>query len=195
MSLINDALKKARHAQQHNPPPLGVQQFKPAESERRSSNLLFLLPIVVVLLSAAGGVLIWIALQRGTASQTGMVVPERKLPALAPMAPAAPVPVPVPEPAAPKEIEAPAAVIPALTETNVPAATNRVQVPVVEPAPKPALPVLRGIYFNPSRPSAVLNRKTVFIGDRVSGFRVIAITRESVTITTDGQTNVLTLGE
>jgi len=54
---------------------------------------------------------------------------------------------------------------------------------------------LQGIFFNPRRPSAVVNGKTVYVGDRVSGFHVFAITPATVTLGTANQTNVLSLSE
>ena len=52
---------------------------------------------------------------------------------------------------------------------------------------------LQGIFFNPRSPSAVVNGKTVYVGDKVSGFRVFAITPQNVTLGTATQTNVLDL--
>jgi hypothetical protein len=54
---------------------------------------------------------------------------------------------------------------------------------------------LQGIFYRPARPSAVINAKNVFIGSRVGEFQVLAITRESVTIGSATQTNVLSLAE
>lgn len=72
-----------------------------------------------------------------------------------------------------------------------PAPTNP---PVAIPAPPPAAVYkLQGIYWRPSKPSAVINAKTVYIGDRVETARVTAINQESVTLTVDGQSKVLLL--
>ncbi len=67
--------------------------------------------------------------------------------------------------------------------------------PTNTPSAKPALPKLQGIVFNPRRPSAVINGKTLFLGDRVAGFRVVAIGPDSATLVSGGQTNVLMLEE
>jgi hypothetical protein len=77
--------------------------------------------------------------------------------------------------------------------TTMAAARPSAAAPANIAQPKPAMPVLRGIYFNPTRPSAVLNTRSVLVGDIVSGFRVTEITKDSVTVTSDGKTNVLTL--
>ena len=52
---------------------------------------------------------------------------------------------------------------------------------------------LQGIFFRPAAPSAVVNAKTVYVGDWISGARVKAIDRQSVTIEKAGETQVLTL--
>ncbi|HTD87262.1 MAG TPA: hypothetical protein VK850_11860 [Candidatus Binatia bacterium] len=65
--------------------------------------------------------------------------------------------------------------------TNVPT-------PAREPAYK-----LQGIYWRPSKPSAAVNGKVVYVGDRFKNARVIAIDQDSVTLKVDGQTNPLVL--
>lgn len=65
--------------------------------------------------------------------------------------------------------------------------TNAPSVP-----PSPAYK-LQGIYWRPAKPSAVVNGKTVYIGDRVETARVTAIDQESVTLLVDGQPKVLLL--
>ena len=92
---------------------------------------------------------------------------------------AEPVAARAPEPVAPT----PAAVVVVVTNT------------VLAPAPVAPQPgfKLQGIYWRPSKPSAVINAKTVYVGDRVETARVTAIDQESVTITVDGQTKVLLL--
>jgi hypothetical protein len=52
---------------------------------------------------------------------------------------------------------------------------------------------LQAIVFHPTRPSAIVTGRSVFVGDRVGEFRVVAIHRESVMLAGAGQTNVLTL--
>ena len=56
-------------------------------------------------------------------------------------------------------------------------------------------PVLKvqGIFFRAKNPAAVINAKTVFIGDQVSNAKVVAITTDSVTIEFNGNRKVLTL--
>lgn len=64
MSLINDALKRAKHAQQKSPPPTSPGLvLRPIESGRgKQSNLVTLLPLAVVVLAGVGGLMIWFAM-------------------------------------------------------------------------------------------------------------------------------------
>jgi len=61
--------------------------------------------------------------------------------------------------------------------------------------PMPALPPLKlqGITFNPKRPSAMINGRVVFIGDKVRDLRVMTIRRDEVVLAGSGQTNALSL--
>ena len=56
-------------------------------------------------------------------------------------------------------------------------------------------PVLKvqGIFFRAKNPAAVINTKTVFIGDQVANAKVVAITPDSVTVEFNGNRKVLTL--
>jgi len=73
--------------------------------------------------------------------------------------------------------------------------TGNTNPPVTEvPPPKPAPLKLQGIVFS-QRPSAVINGKTLFVGDRVRDFRVVAITQDTVILVGDGRTNTLSLPE
>jgi hypothetical protein len=61
--------------------------------------------------------------------------------------------------------------------------------------PSPATPAIRlqAIVFHPTRPSAMINGKTLFVGDMLGEMRLVAISRESATLVGGGQTNLLTL--
>ena len=87
----------------------------------------------------------------------------------------------------------PVAVTPAVPAVVPQEAVTNSQPEVVEP-PKPELK-LQAILFNPRSPSAVVNGRTVYVGDRVSGARVTAITSKAVTLTSETFTNVLSLSE
>lgn len=52
---------------------------------------------------------------------------------------------------------------------------------------------LQGIFYRPSSPSAVINAKTVFVGDIIADAKVKAIDQSSVTLDLGSETKVLTL--
>jgi hypothetical protein len=55
---------------------------------------------------------------------------------------------------------------------------------------------VQGIMYDPARPSAIVNGKTVYVGDRLGDFRVKQISKNSITLTGPGGTNeVVGLGE
>ncbi|HAM72866.1 MAG TPA: hypothetical protein DCM86_14595, partial [Verrucomicrobiales bacterium] len=59
-----------------------------------------------------------------------------------------------------------------------------------EPATFPKL-VLQGIYYRPAKPSAVINAKTVYVGDKVAQAKVLAIDRREVTVQWGTEVRVL----
>jgi hypothetical protein len=88
----------------------------------------------------------------------------------------------------------------ALSETTTQSTTGTVStvsttVTPVQQAPKLPPLVLQGVVYNPKRPSAVISGKSLFIGDRIRDFRVVAITVETATLVSARQTNVLTLAD
>ena len=52
---------------------------------------------------------------------------------------------------------------------------------------------LQGIYFRRTNPSVLINGRTLFVGDRVDGARVVTVDRQTVMMEFSGQTNLLTL--
>jgi hypothetical protein len=52
---------------------------------------------------------------------------------------------------------------------------------------------LQGVFYRPANPSAVINGKVVYIGDKVEQARVLAIEMEEVLIEYKGQRTVLSL--
>jgi hypothetical protein len=73
-------------------------------------------------------------------------------------------------------------------------ATNNVVVKA-EPVAKPAGPKLQAIVFSPTRPSAIINGKTLFLGDKIGDQRVVAIAQDSATLAAGTATNVLFLDQ
>ena len=207
MSLINDALRRAKEAQQQNPPPAPNLQFRPAEATPKKTALPAILAVVALL--AVAGVAVfqgWRHLsQRGPTPHVATVADasSESQPVVTPPRPAVVASVPAPTPAAqstahdtaqanvastanPPAPLPPASVQPTRPANNAAAAS--------EPVPaKPPLPKLQGILYLPDRPAAVVDGKTLFVGDRLGEARVTAISRESVTVADGSQTNTLTL--
>lgn len=71
-----------------------------------------------------------------------------------------------------------------------------------EPAPKPRGPVtfpelkVQGVACSKSNPSAIINRKTYFVGDMIEGAKLATILADSIVLEKDGQKQVylLTVG-
>jgi hypothetical protein len=204
MSLINDALKRARESQQQQPPgpPL-----RPVERPHgRGGNLWLTVAFAVVL--AAAVVLLWQWVQQGRkpageiAANAPPSTPAPSKPTLPPSSPKRVETAAVPAPVAPKatELAPPPPLASAAPKPRPPVSTGQpastavaaAAPPAIEAPPKPALK-LNGILFHPARPSAIINGKLVFVGDRAGEFRVTAINRASVTLVGGGTTNVLSL--
>lgn len=194
MSLINEALKRAKQAQQENPPATPALEFRPVEpsqsASRRTTLLIVGMTLVVILILGLAGTLIWFVLKSDRATlPVAARVAEAPLAALPSEVKPAPAPTPAKEalpavaPATGQKFEHP-------DEPN----TNRVPVvaDVVEAIQPPALK-LQGIFFSPSHPSAVVNGKTVYLGDRVNGFRLVAVSPVAATFVSATETNVLSL--
>jgi hypothetical protein len=175
MSLINDALKRAKAAQDKEPPagtpPLQFQSSDPGQKGKGGFPWAVILWLAAVLLV---GVVF-------------MKVFSGKESAL--------------------KVEAKAANPGAAAQTNDPS-TVALSTSILPPAPKPTTvqprtqevvaavspagaPRLQGLFYSPVHPSAVINGQTVFVGDKVGGFRVVDITRNSATLVSGTETNVL----
>lgn len=212
MSLINDALKRAKQAQKKpSLPPAGV-PLRPAEPARAvNAPRPLVLPIVAAaLLVFVGGVLIVVALTRGfglksdepVANKSAGVPPQShsgtaaSLPRTAAVSPTTRMPAPVAAaPSVPTNPPPVAAVVASVVTQAVTTIESTNAGPVVQAPPEPPLPRLQGILFNPARPTAFLNGKSVVVGSRAGDFTVVAITKLAVTVERAGQTNVLTMEE
>lgn len=194
MSLINDALKRAKQAQKKPAPPPTGMPLRPAESARSvNASRSLLLPIVAAaLLVFVGGVLIVVALTRGfglksdepVVSKSAVVAPKDNPGTAATLSQPAPTNPPPPA----------AVVSPVVTQAAVTVESSNA-VPLVSVPPEPQLPRLQGILFNPARPTAFLNGKSVVVGGRAGEFTVVAITKLAVTVERAGRTNVLAMEE
>lgn len=212
MSLINDALRRAKDAQQQAPqaPPPDL-PFRPVEPEqqnaRRGLGVLLLAGLAVVALLIL--LFAWQWVQRpnptrladadGRIARVASMVPSPQ-PASVPKEAAAAAPVPATRPS-PAAQPAPASSPVAGTVSNAPAAgVQRSEVtnaPALAPPPppKPAPLRLQAIIFDPKRPSAIISGKTLFMGDKLGDLRVVAIDQETATLVGAGQTNILSLSD
>lgn len=176
MSLVNDALKRAKDAQRKGQAPAPGPQLRPAEPAApaaQGTNLL--MPVAVGLIVVVG---LFIALQHRQKTVARESVPQPKA-----AAPVAQVPAPKPAEVA-ISAPAPAAPVAAVAAKSAPS-------PVVS-APEPVLK-LKAIFYSPGHSTAIINGKTVKAGDLYRGFRVAAITQTSATLVSATQTNVMTL--
>lgn len=177
MSLINDALKRAREKQRNNPPP-GAPPLPPVEAPARGGAAWILIAAAILFLSAAG--LILGQNLFGHASPQSMDAKTTPVSAPAAVVAVAPAPPPVsPQPVA---------------VTNAP--------PVKDANPPPAavaveqLPKVQGIIFNSTRPVAIVNGQTVNVGDRVGDFQIKQITQASIVfLRPDGTQKTLGIGD
>jgi hypothetical protein len=203
MSLINDALKRAQESQRPSQSAATMAPLRPVERlVKPRRNWGWMLPLAVICLIAAAFLFIGLALANHSVK---------------PLAVAPEIPQPTPETpsvatvrsvlaansAAPK-----AAPVPAPAPVAAAAEPNVAQLPVIGPAaiasgnpdvtpvkpPKPPL-VIQGIVNDPVRPWAIISGRTLYVGDSVRGLRVTAITRNSVTLVGDGETNRLVVGQ
>ena len=218
MSMINDALRRAQAAQpQPPPPPMAPVPPRPVEPEQHTRhNLGLIVPasLAVVALFALLFVWQWAQRARNAADpQEARALAVPAAPASVAPEPATPVavaPAPVPQPApAPQPQPGPdldttgadevaAAAPPEPTTPSLPSNTDHEHTqPVAAAVPaRPPTPLrLQAIVFNPKRPSAFINGKTLFIGETLGDARVVAIGKNSATLVGGGRTNVLILPE
>ena len=164
MSLINDALKRAREAQRKNP-PTSVPPMAPFVAREKSRDPGWVLPAVIILLIVVAFFFIALAMAHHSVKKivnapeisTTQPVEEASVPAIPPP---------------PPDLIGPAAL------TNGPPPPPRVQ----------------GIFYDPVHPSAIISGRTIFPGDMVDGMRLTKISRTSITLVGHGKTNILVVG-
>lgn len=206
MSLINDALRRARKAHQEAPPaPSAEPHFRPVEplAPPAGHGLGLLVPVSLALVALVGLLLFWELSHRdssvtGTDPKAQLSAAARTPPASEPPAAAVQTPAQaadsVPVNKTSTLSEAPAPAVSSASTNTVSAASDQGETShptVAEPAP-PALK-LQSIVYNPRRPSAMINGRVIFLGDKVREYRVMAIRRDEVMLVGAGQTNVLSL--
>jgi len=178
MSLINDALKRAKEAQQKSSPAAAGPQFRPAEpAQPATPGMAVAVPLVLLLLVFLGALFLWLNRQKAAAREP---ITETK--------PVAPI---IPAPEAKPPVQTVAAVAPA------PVVKEQPVIPPVAPSPVATVSApplkLQAIFFSPGHSSAIINGKTVRAGDAFKGFHVAAITESSATLVSATETNVMTL--
>ncbi|HEX4645225.1 MAG TPA: hypothetical protein VH598_06405 [Verrucomicrobiae bacterium] len=178
MSLINDALKRAKEKQDQQPLP-PEPPTRSMELARHPTGPGLALPLILAVVLALAGIFLWRWFEKRAPQPTE----EKTASNSAIQKPAPPAVVASPVPIAPPPVAA----------SNAPnAATNIVESPVPKPLP-PAFK-LQSIFYNPKNPSVVINGKTLFLGDHVGEAWVISIRQDSATIVTSaGKTNLLEL--
>ena len=208
MSMINDALRRASSAAksgsgappmstEFTPPPplpgtdssfppppsfgeLGGELPEPPSSVGPGPKKQFALPQIVVLLLACG-----------TAGLAGYYFFwQKQKPVAPPPSQHGPVVAKVPEKAVAPVVR-PVVVAPPPVAAVIPTPAPAPVVPVV-PVRFPPLR-LQSIFYRPENPSVIINGKTLFINDQISGVLVTDIRSSSVTLVLSGQTNILTL--
>jgi len=197
MSLVNDALKRAKDAQQKSPRVAAGPELRPAElapMAKISRGLGPTTPVIIVLIVCTGLILLLtVPWHRSTENHpTEIKVSARANPVSETRPPAQTAPV----------ATSAAVVKPAVTKSAVVKPTVAAQAPVqptpapsVVPAPAPVSLKLQAIFFVPGRSSAIINGKTVRAGDTIQGFRVTAINQNSATLISYTATNVMKLEE
>ncbi len=189
MSRLNDALKRASQTDRERQRPVSARvAIEPVGGPRGRS----LAKVMVAGSILALGLAVWFFWQLLFASHPLAVANVEPAPIAAPK----PAPTPVVRaevPPAPVVIPTPPPVVaPAPTPAAAPAPAPVVAAPAkpVEPA-WPANLKLTGIFFRKTNPLALINGKTVGVGDEIDGIRVGKIESDRVTLEWNGKVKEL----
>jgi len=212
MSLINDALKRAgqNSARPAPPPPPISEAMCPAEKAVQQGLPKYFLPVALLIFCAAILIMVKgitaqktinaVARPPVVAARAPSVMPSPVTTTPPPPAHAATRPITLPsrsaattvsnatrtQPVPPRGATKPTAAVPVsvvsrplpTVVTSAPPATK----PAVVSTVAPQTYKLGGIFYRATNPSAVINNRTVFVGERVGNARVKTITRESVAL-------------
>ena len=191
MSLVNDALKRAKetHDRQGGQPMRGAPLHTASAPPASKMWVVALLAFVLALAAAVAGIKYWQKHQslpffkthtEEATKPTYKIIIGENPDAKPKPAPAPPVPIKTttvePTAPAPKVETVPAPAPPAPT------------------APPPTLPFalkLQGILYSATKPAAILNGRTIFVGDVVGGMTISSIESDRITITYSNQPIVL----
>jgi hypothetical protein len=209
MSLINDALKRTKEAQQQAArsasPGAHLRPLVAAPSPARGPGRVW--PGVLGVAGLLALFLIWQAIRSPGPAPVVAAAPARPEPSPAGRSSttgpglegASPVSLPASQPApgsgAPEAD--PATNQPAVEIVSAcgpaPAAPSPAAAAPETPVPGPPPLKLQAIVFHPTRPWAMISGKTLFVGDRLGEMELVAVGREGATLVGAGQTNVLNL--
>jgi hypothetical protein len=201
MSLVNDALKRAKDAQQPTPaPPISGPPFKEIDTVEVPARGITS-PVTVAVVAVIALFVVWQSLRRGneTSRSEGnsaqvaarsSVTPETSPATVEPPSPKLePAPGLVPGATVVKSPPDGATTNEAPLSPAIPAslATDHAQQEIVPPAPPTPPPLrLQAVIWNPKRPSAIISGKTVFVGDEIQEFKVTKINQDSATLSGSG---------
>lgn len=203
MSLINDALKRATQAQPAtNPAPAAEQPMEPAPPHRAVGIPNYFTPVLLFVICGAFWFIFkgWDAARQTSVAQ--LLAPQPVVAQAREVITEEPEELP---PTSSVELPVPQNRQFALNDRPAPAQQPLQIATAVPPPVDGALPVsarevpaanrfkLQGIFYRPSSPSAVINSKTVFVGDTVADAKVKSIDQRSVVLDLGTQTQVLTL--
>lgn len=171
MSLINDALKRARQA----PPREQQGTFAPLApaAGRPASAGIWLIPAIVIFLVVAAAFFIGGVMVHRT---------ERSMTSL----PAATVAATQPAGTVGSTVAVPAAGAQPILAQPVATKTAAINAPEPAPANPPEMPTLQAIFYSPTTPAAILDGKMVRPGDVIRQLRVTDITKSTVTLSSAG---------
>jgi hypothetical protein len=190
MSLLNDALKRASQSDRNRPRSAQPQAFlhpvgeRRGHSEKRGHSLALALGAGSVLALGLAGWFFW---QLWGASHSFAPAQVEPAPAVAPVIRAEIPPPPITAPQVAASTPAPA--LASMPETAVSAPA----VPV-EPA-WPADLKVTGIFFRATNPLALINGKTVGVGEDIDGIRVTQIEKDRVTVEWNGKMKELKVND
>src|SRR5688572_19783004 len=191
MSLINDALKRATEAQPSGKPTPEMETTMKPAPQRTVGLPVYFTPVLLFIVSGACWFLIkgWDVRRQSIASTTPVPVQAREAEGIPDIRAGEGAELPIPENRqfALNDRPSPSGSLRAAGASAEPASVGA----VIDEAP--ASFRLQGIFYRPANPSAVVNSKTVFVGDRIGNAKVKAIDHQSVTLDVAGETKVLTL--
>ncbi|HXC98810.1 MAG TPA: hypothetical protein VN048_05670 [Verrucomicrobiae bacterium] len=198
MSLINDALKKARKAQPAGASSADGPDLLPVEADAHArGGSIFTLPFIIAAMLVMAGVLIWAWYRAGSVELVVRGNTGAATQASEPAKIVAPRVAAMTSTAAKTETPTSGTTVastPVVVASADAGATNVLAATAETPKPAAVVYKLEGIFYSAKRPTAVINGDLVSVGSRVEAGRVVAIDEESATVVTEaGETNLLIL--